>query len=167
MGVDLLKKIQALAKEKVRMLCKRQQHLIIFLTLHFLLDQIVWPAEWSANGDDTPCFIVTVDGMHCQIQEPHHPMQSKNPVFYSHKSNQAGIMYEIAVSVFQNKLIWIKGPFPASKHDITIFRQKGLKNKIPQGKKAIADRGYCGEPALISTPNFFDPPDLRKFKSRA
>jgi O6-methylguanine-DNA--protein-cysteine methyltransferase len=38
---------------------------------------------------------------------------------------------------------------------------------IPPGKKVIADKGYRGEKDIISTPSSQDPPELRKFKSRA
>lgn len=75
--------------------------------------------------------------------------------------------YEIAISVYTNALVWVNGPFPAGGHDITVFRSKGLKDKIPTGKKGIADNGYRGEVAILSTPNAHDPPELRKFKSRA
>jgi hypothetical protein len=47
----------------------------------------------------------------------------------------------------------------------TIFRDK-LMAKIPAGKRVIADKGYRGEPAIISTPNPHDPPDVRHFNSR-
>jgi hypothetical protein len=60
----------------------------------------------------------------------------------------------------------MNGPYKASVHDITIFRD-GLMAKIPRGKKVNADKGYRGEKAIISTPNSHDPPDLRQFKSRA
>ena len=38
---------------------------------------------------------------------------------------------------------------------------------IPAGKRVIADNGYRGEKAIISTPNSHDPPELQKFKSHA
>jgi hypothetical protein len=60
----------------------------------------------------------------------------------------------------------MKGPKPASTHDITIYREE-LKNKIPAGKRAIGDKGYRGEPNTISTPSSRDPEELRRFKSRA
>lgn len=80
--------------------------------------------------------------------------------------NQAGLDYELGVSVNDNQLVWVSGPFPAGNHDIQVFRQ-GLKDMIPAGKKAIADNGYRGEKAVISTPNAHDPKEVRKFKSRA
>ena len=61
----------------------------------------------------------------------------------------------------------MNGPFKASRHDITIFRRGGLQDMVPEGNRIIGDRGYIGEPNLISTPNAHDPAALRKFKSRA
>jgi hypothetical protein len=43
----------------------------------------------------------------------------------------------------------------------------GLKTRMPAGKYAIGDKGYRGEPGMISTPNSHDPPEVRKFKGRA
>jgi DDE superfamily endonuclease len=67
----------------------------------------------------------------------------------------------------ESRIVWMNGPFPAAKPDIKIFREDGLKDKIPMGKRAIADNGYRGEPAVISTRNPHEPPASRKFKRRA
>lgn len=70
---------------------------------------------------------------------------------FSHKSNGAGFTYELALSVYENRLVWINGPFFASVHDITMFRNEGdpensLKELIPDGKLAVGDKGgYTGE----------------------
>jgi len=107
-----------------------------------------------------------VDGTHCRINKPKHPTMSKNKSYYSHKFNQAGLNYEIGLSVFESRLVWMNGPFKAGQNDITIFRNKGLMDKIPNGKRAIADRGYQGEKEKCSTPNRHDTPEVRKFKGR-
>lgn len=104
--------------------------------------------------------------MHCRVNEPIHPVLGKNPKFYSHKFKQAALLYELACSIYENKLVWMRGPFKASRHDITQFRSE-LLAKIPVGKKGVGDNGYRGEPNALSTPNLQDPPELRKFKSRA
>jgi hypothetical protein len=61
----------------------------------------------------------------------------------------------------------MNGPFLAGDHDITVFRNNGLNDKIPAGKKVIGDNGYRGEHATISTHDAHDEAELRKFKSRA
>jgi hypothetical protein len=136
----------------------------------FLLFQIVWLENWehgNADGDNVPIFLVSVHAVHCRIQEPTHPYLSKNPDFYSHKFKQAGLNYELAVLIYDNKLVWLNGPFPASRHDISIFRTAGLKEKIPDGKLVVGDNGYRGEPDIISAPNSHDRIEVRKFKRRA
>ena len=94
-----------------------------------------------------------------------HPMLSKNPKNYSHKTNQAALTYKLGILVYENKLVWIKGPKLASKHDITVFRE--LMTKVPAGKRAIGDNGYHGEPNTMSTPSSWDPKKLHCFKSWA
>jgi len=126
----------------------------------------VWPWTDANNQEDYEVFILTVDGVHCPTQEPKHPTLSKNSKFYSHKFKQAALAYEIGLSVFENRVLWMNGPFPAATHDVMIFR-KALKDWIPSGKRIIADMGYIGEPGICSIPNSRDPPNLFKFKSLA
>ncbi len=105
--------------------------------------KVVWG---GFNEEDT--FIITVDGTHCRIQEVRTDPGAK---WYSHKFNAAGVTYELGIAIRSNRLVWINGPFPASQHDITTFRlAQGLKELIPDGKRAIGDSGHKGEPAKIS-----------------
>ena len=98
--------------------------------------KIVFPEEWS--NDDTPIFLYSVDGIHCRIYEPKHATESKNPKFYSHKFKQAALNYELALDLWESRLVWMNGPQPAGTHDITVFRSK-LLGKTPAGKKGIGD----------------------------
>jgi hypothetical protein len=110
---------------------------------------------------------LSVDGTHCRISEPEAVPSSQ---WFSHKLNKPGVSYEIAVDLTDSKIAWINGPFPAAKHDIAIYRQEntGLKWKIPDGKKVIADRGYKGAANKeLSTPNVFDDKETSIFKRRA
>ncbi len=126
--------------------------------------KIVWPED--NFGDDI--WALTVDGTHCWIREPQHPVWSQDPEWYSHKFNKAGINYELGISISQNRLVWMNGPFKAGLNDITIFTNKGLKEKLrANGKKAIGDGGYSGHSQQISTPNSRDSKQVKKFKSRA
>lgn len=97
------------------------------------------------------------------ISEPRQGDKSFNRQYFSHKFHSAGLSYELGISVFTNQVVWTNGPFPAGTADITIYR-KGLKDKIPEGKRVIGDAGYRGEPKTISVPNQFDSKELRKFK---
>ena len=94
-------------------------------------------------------FLYSVDGVHCRINELVHPTLARNDKLYSHKFHQAGLAYELALSIQDHGLVWMRGPFVASKHDATIFRQE-LKQKTPLGKKGIGDQGYRGEKAYYA-----------------
>jgi hypothetical protein len=125
-----------------------------------------------------------VDGIHCKTYEARKNPSSK---IYSHKSHGPALAYELGISIYENKLVWISGPFKASVHDISMFRndedrinedrmfpdeddpeQKiSLKSKIPQGKRVVGDSGYIGEAPDITTVNRDkDSKEVRDFKNR-
>ena len=129
-------------------------------------EKITWPVD--NYGQDT--WILTVDGVHCWCNEPKHDEFSMDPSYYSHKYAKSGYSYELAVSITESRLIWMKGPFKAGMNDKTIFREKGLCNKLRQiGKKGIADGGYYAQDLfdVLSFPNAGDEPTTKKFKRRA
>jgi hypothetical protein len=85
------------------------------LTIESLSPQVVF-----GNFDqEETVFLISVDGVHCKTYEAR-----KQPTasVYSHKSHGPALAYELALSVFENRLVWINGPFNASTHDITMFR---------------------------------------------
>ena len=160
-----VRKIRALKGEKVRLNSFLSESLF-FAHISPLDFKIKWPDRWDdehATADDLPVFVLSVDGTHCKVHEQKHPTKAKDPSWYSFKHKSAGVNYEVGLSVYENKCIWMHGPFKASKHDMTIFRKKLLK-KIPRGKRVIGDNGYRGESDIVSTPNSHDPDVLRKFK---
>jgi hypothetical protein len=66
----------------------------------------------------------------------------------------------------------VNGPFPASQHDLTTFRSKndpyaGLKSKIKDGKRGIADSGFRGEPEKLSISREQDTAEVSEMKRRA
>lgn len=78
------------------------------------------------------------------------------------------MVYELVVAIDKPKLISIKGPYEASVPDISVFRkQDGIMEKIPAGRKLIADRGYNGESDKLSTPSPHDTAHVRAYQSRA
>jgi hypothetical protein len=123
--------------------------------------KIVWPDNWTSN------FIISMDGVHCNYHEEKHPTLSKNPALFSHKYNGPGLMYELALSLYDSKLVWLKGPISAGTSDLAVYKSD-LKQRIPVGKKIIVDRGYRDkkDPRLV-TPNSHDSPELQTFKARA
>lgn len=116
----------------------------------------------------TPTFLISVDGTHCPIQEPTKGHKySKNPKYFSHKFNWSALAYEVAISIFTNEVIWINGPFPAGMGDNDIFADKGLKNRLPAGKKVVADSVYRRKDLpMVSVCYKADTPRVRLFKRR-
>jgi hypothetical protein len=116
-----------------------------------------------------PIFLISVDEVHCRTYEAR-----KNPSakVYSHKTHGPAVSYERGIAVFESRLVWINGPLGASVHDVTMFRNpddplNGLKQKIPEGKKAIVDKAYSGEkPGKAAPPNQYDSIELSEFKNR-
>jgi hypothetical protein len=126
--------------------------------------KIYWPED--NFGDDI--WVITVDGTHCWVQEPQHPSWSQDREYYSHKYNKAGLNYELGISLWQSRLVWMKGPTKAGANDLSVFLGEGLKAKLKAtGKKGIGDGGYRGHPSELSTPNSHDSKEANKFKSRA
>jgi DDE superfamily endonuclease len=128
-------------------------------------EKIVWPAEWVLDNPDLPYFHLSVDGTHCAYHEVKHPVLPYDPQMYSHKTNQPSLAYEVAISLYESKVVSVQGPYKASVHDKTMFNSY-LRDRIPQGCMGIADRGYIGADKL-STPSAFDDEALRTFKKRA
>lgn len=123
---------------------------------------------WPDDNFGSDLWAITVDGTHCWVKEPSHPTWSINSAYFSHKYGKAGVCYELGISLSENKLVWLNGPFPAGKSDLHIFKHKGLKELLREKKKrGIADGGYPGYPDLLSTPNALDSKLIKKFKSRA
>lgn len=126
---------------------------------------IIFP-DADEIGDDI--WFMSVDGTHVWKKEPSHIEFSMDTSEFSHKYNKAASSYELGISL-TGGLIWMNGPFPGGTNDITIFRSPGgLKEKLEElGKRAIGDRGYRGEPNLVSYPNALDSKAVDRFKSRA
>ena len=131
--------------------------------------KIVW--DDTLDDPNTEVFVVSVDGVDCKMWERKHATMPVDTEFFSRKFNHGAVKYELGISVFRPKLVWMSGPFRGGKHDLTMFREGGLKAKIREGKMAIADRGYVSERAderkLFALPNPLYPPELMNFKSRA
>ena len=130
-------------------------------------EKIVWKDEWTHPGPKTPKFILSVDGIHCPIEEPTAGHKyAKNTKYYSHKFETAGLSYEVALSVWTSEVAWVNGPYPAGKGDREIFRE-ALASKIPSGRKVIADSAYLSQdlPMLRGVYNA-DTHKVRLFKRR-
>ena len=125
-------------------------------------------------------FSLSTDGVDCPIREPSHPTLPRDNKACSHKMNGAAAKYEVTLLTQAAKCVHIAGPFKGGVHDLEMFREGGLKEKliklnrtvrgIRHVKLCLADRGYRSkdenENGLFSLPNGFNSPELHRFKSR-
>jgi DDE superfamily endonuclease len=132
--------------------------------------KILWDNSLTKQPNN---FLISVDGIDFRMWERKHPTLPVNTKDCSKKFNHGAVKYELACSIFHAKCVWINGPFRGGKHDMTVFREDGLKAKMlatAPGKIAIADRGYAtsrpDEVAILATPNETDPEALGNFKRR-
>ena len=101
--------------------------------------------------------------------------------WYDFKSSSAGLKYEFAMAVQRAKIVWRSKAYPASNHDITIFRGGTIDTpkeqwdrdslyfqmeKFGDGKKAIGDSGYNGEPEKVLTAQHGQSKDMADFIKR-
>lgn len=132
-----------------------------------------YKVKWldSFSKPNTSTFVLSVDCVDFKIEEPTHPTLPKDKSFYSHKHGSAGLKYEIGISIFHSKVVWIAGPFRCGRHDATVFGRKGgLKDqmvKYAPGKRGIADGVYSKYKDILSLPNPNDNKELHNFKTRA
>jgi hypothetical protein len=126
--------------------------------------KVIWICPDPNNPPDE-AFICSVDGIHCQISEIR-TKPDKN--LCSYKNKKPGVVYELAIAVYESRLVWINGPFLAATNDLDVFRMPGgLKSKIPKGKRVIADQGYVGEPEICAVRNPLDTKEVKELKKRA
>ena len=124
---------------------------------------IVFPTEEEMDDE---ILLGVVDGVHTQSYEPRmqHPDFPFDKGMNSHKFNKAGFAWEIVLNMV-GKPIWVNGPFPAGQNDIKIFNEKGLKDKIPDGKYIFGDLGYQGANGII-TANQYELYECKAFKRK-
>ena len=144
--------------------------------------KIIWP-ESSFNDPNAEIFIIGVDGVDFKVWEKKHPLVNKDSKMCSHKFKSAGVKYEIGVSSYDSKCVWISGPFRCGKHDATIYQGKEdladyafrrrlglpvhecLEEKMPAGKLAVADSIYS-KGKHTAVPNPCDSKMLHNHKAR-
>jgi hypothetical protein len=88
---------------------------------------------------------MTVDGTDFRV--PQKGMVIKGNAFASHKyAGKSTLCYELGMSILGGDLVWIQGPYPASKFtDINLFN-KVLNHFLYPGKQVKANEGYVGHP---------------------
>ena len=116
------------------------------------------------ENDKVFIFLMSIDGTRCPIWEPK-PWSKVNSSYKLGKT--PGVNYELGISLYEPKLIWLHGPTqPGAMNDLTVFQDK-LKWELPQGRKVIADQIYAPKTDYCSTRNDFDPKHLIQLKYQA
>ena len=129
---------------------------------------------WDEALDDpnNEFFTISLDGVDFKTREEKHETLPVNPQMKSHKMNHAAWKCEIAAAAFRERIVFASGPEQAATHDLTMFRNNGLKEKMLElpGKMIAADAGCQtsanDEKCMFATPNQCDPDVLCNFKSR-
>jgi hypothetical protein len=89
-----------------------------------------------------PTFICSLDGTDFKVWEPKHPTLPQDCRQMSFKMKHAALKYEIAVCNIESQICWVSRPYRGAKHDLSVFRDGGLKERIQIGKLLNMDRGY-------------------------
>ena len=142
----------------------------IRLITKLLPKKIYW--DPSLDAADTEIFAITTDGVDFKLWERQDPDFPYDPKNMSHKFKSCGAKYIIALSTYRSKCVFIEGPYRGGKHDLDMFRESGLMQKMKEsGKVVIADRGFrsklVSEQKHFATPDYMDDQELHNMKSRA
>jgi hypothetical protein len=78
---------------------------------------------------------------------------TKGNAFASHKyAGKSALRYELGMSILGGDLVWIQGPYPASKLTDTKIFNKVLHHFLDLGERVEADEGYVGHPDKSKCP---------------
>ena len=118
-------------------------------------------------GDTGNRCLLSVDGVHINIPKQHQ-IEKWLKRFFSHKTKDAALAYEVALCIKTGSICWLNGPFPAGEYsDITMFRA-GLMTELDENETCEADDGYIHEhPKYIKCPRgLFNDPDREAMQQR-
>ena len=113
--------------------------------------------------------MLIVDGIDCQIREPHPYTKKHSAVWFSAKFKGPGLRYEVASSILGGDICWVNGPFPCgSWPDWKIFNEGGLRSFWERDERVEADDGYRGgDPEVTKTrSSIFVPPEAADMRNR-
>jgi hypothetical protein len=87
------------------------------------------------------CFM-SLDATDCPIQEPH-PFDDR---YFSFKLHGAGLKYEVGVSIYRPRIVWVFGGLPCGEFsDLKLARELFVHNLLHNDiihEKAVADGVY-------------------------
>ena len=83
----------------------------------------------------TSGWVLYVDGVHSETNEPIHPTLSIDRSVYSHKYNNAGVSYELGTCLYTSKIIWTNMQY----NDTFTRRLRDLRAMVSRDKKRAVD----------------------------
>ncbi|CAJ1945440.1 unnamed protein product [Cylindrotheca closterium] len=101
---------------------------------------IVWP-ETKYNNPRGQKILGTIDGVDFKTREKSTDQFNQCPKQFTYKHHHCGVKYELIVDAYTAKIVSINGPFRGGMSDKEIYQNK-VKDRIPDGKFLVADRGY-------------------------
>lgn len=111
--------------------------------------------------------MTSVDGVDCPYKT--HTLDNGKPDkrFYTYKTRQSGLRYEVAISIRSDDIVWISGPhLPGVYNDLQIFRM-GLMHELDEGERVEADLGYEAEaPRYVKVPGNLAGVNQKKMRGR-
>jgi len=88
-----------------------------------------------------------IDSTSCQIERPSDKLIQGE--LYDGKHKFHSLKYECCVRS-DGLFVWRSSPFPGKMHDIRVFNESGLLDKIRAGEMLIGDKGYAGHESIIT-----------------
>jgi len=130
--------------------------------------------RFEFKDDDGP-YLFSLDTVNFLCCEMRLDPSSK---WFDPKSKSAGLKYEFCLSLSEPRIVWIRGPVPASTADITMFRggttdvsrdqwdKSALYHQIPNGMKGLGDSSYTAEASKMTTNSPEFPADMKHWIGR-
>ena len=133
---------------------------------------IEFPAEFGdPNGRK---FAMSLDCRDHKCWEKKHPQCNLDRSWASKKHGfHAGFKCALGIAIHHDQICWISGPHKPTRHDLTIFRDDGLKEmwlRDFHDKCVVVDLGGRSsedDESMLAFPNSRDPLPLKKMKSMA
>ncbi len=89
-----------------------------------------------------------VDSTCIAIYQPEDPEERKT---YYHGKNPTNYAFKLQIACdFRHRIVHVSECYKGSVHDINILRESGLLEYVEENVQIIADKGYIGEPYVVT-----------------
>jgi len=91
---------------------------------------------------DTPELAVVIDSFEQKVQRP--KASAERDSWYSHKKRSHTLKSQIAVDEDNGRIVDVSASVTGRTHDLTLLKQSGLLDRLPEAVGGIGDLGYQG-----------------------